>query len=338
MFTTSGVGKIGKAFWGAYSVSKFGVEGLCQILSEEFDNDSSIRFNCINPGAVRTKMRKAAYPLENPENLLEPEEIMEKYLWLMTEDSKILQVKALTANDQDPKLWKTAKLVSFLEKAALAYQQGSPIINDDIYDHVYLAELKRREPNHPYLNKIDIEQEVGSLRLKHPEPMLSLEKSYSIEETKKWVTRILKVANKNNIDESVIKVIATAKLDGLAAMHRDDGLLATRGDGIHGNDITSPFDKGVIDVGKGISGVGELVMVTEYFETNLKSLGYSHPRNICVGVVNSDELNRDFKQALNDRVVRFVPYSTLERWEGSFTELFDPVSYTHQTLQTILLV
>jgi len=88
VFTTSGVGKIGKAFWGAYSVSKFGVEGLCQILSEEFDNDSSIRFNCINPGAVRTKMRKAAYPLENPENLLEPEEIMEKYLWLMTEDSK----------------------------------------------------------------------------------------------------------------------------------------------------------------------------------------------------------------------------------------------------------
>ena len=88
VFTTSGVGKIGKAFWGAYSVSKFGVEGLCQILSEEFDNDNSIRFNCINPGAVRTKMRKAAYPLEKPENLLTPEEIMEKYLWLMMKDSK----------------------------------------------------------------------------------------------------------------------------------------------------------------------------------------------------------------------------------------------------------
>ena len=88
VFTTSGVGKIGKAFWGAYSVSKFGVEGLCQILSEEFDNDTSIRFNCINPGAVQTKMRREAYPLENPEDLLAPEEIMEKYLWLMTEDSK----------------------------------------------------------------------------------------------------------------------------------------------------------------------------------------------------------------------------------------------------------
>ena len=88
VFTSSGVGKIGKAFWGAYSVSKFGIEGLCQILAEEFNNDYSIRFNCINPGAVRTKMRKEAYPLENPENLLAPEEIMEKYLWLMSEASK----------------------------------------------------------------------------------------------------------------------------------------------------------------------------------------------------------------------------------------------------------
>ena len=154
---------------------------------------------------------------------------------------KILQVKALIANDQNLKLWKTTKLVSFLEKAALAYHKGSPKIDDDTYDHIYLAELKRRDPNHPYLSKVGIQQDIGSLRLKHPEPMLSLEKSYSIEETKKWVTRILKEANKKDIDESEIKVIATAKLDGLAAMHRDDGLLATRGDGTHGNDITSAF-------------------------------------------------------------------------------------------------
>ena len=94
VFTSSGVGKTGKAFWGAYSVSKFGVEGLCQILAEEFDNDSTIRFNCINPGAIRTKMRKSAYPLENPEDLLAPEEVMEKYLWLMSEASKNISGKS----------------------------------------------------------------------------------------------------------------------------------------------------------------------------------------------------------------------------------------------------
>ena len=95
IFTSSGVGKIGKAFWGAYSVSKFGVEGLCQILAEEFDNDSSIRFNCINPGAVQTNMRQTAYPLENPEDLPAPEEVMNKYLWLMSEDSKYTSGKSL---------------------------------------------------------------------------------------------------------------------------------------------------------------------------------------------------------------------------------------------------
>ena len=88
IFTSSGVGKIGKAFWGAYSVSKFGVEGLCQILSDEYQNDKTIRFNCINPGAIQTKMRKSAYPLEDPQKLLTPQDVIEKYVWLMSDDSK----------------------------------------------------------------------------------------------------------------------------------------------------------------------------------------------------------------------------------------------------------
>ena len=87
LFTSSGVGKVGKAFWGAYSVSKFGVEGLSQILSNEHANDKSIRFNCINPGPTMTKMRKAAYPLEDPSKLLKPRDIMQKYIWLMSDES-----------------------------------------------------------------------------------------------------------------------------------------------------------------------------------------------------------------------------------------------------------
>ena len=88
IFTSSGVGKVGKAFWGAYSVSKFGVEALSQILSSEHEDESNIRFNCINPGATRTKMRKEAYPYEDEMKLKEPDELMEKYVWLMSDDSK----------------------------------------------------------------------------------------------------------------------------------------------------------------------------------------------------------------------------------------------------------
>ena len=112
-------------------------------------------------------------------------------------------------------------------------------------------------------------------------------------------------------------------------MLRKDKLLVTRGDGIHGNDITSSFTKGVVDVGNGVSGIGELVMTTDYFESHLKNLGYSHPRNVCVGVVNSDEINEDFVKALKDGAVRFVPYSTLNYWEGSFNELIK----SHDTIQ-----
>ena len=215
----------------------------------------------------------------------------------------------------------------------MAYRNGSPIIDDDTYDHIYLAELQRREPEHSFLNKIEEEPDFGTGRLKHSEPMLSIEKSYSVEETQKWVNRVLKEANKQAIDKDGIRVIATAKLDGLAAVYREDGLLATRGDGTHGNDITSCFDKGVVNVGEGIPGVGELVMTTDYFEKNLKQLGYAHPRNICVGVVNSDEVNEDFIEALKDGAVRFVPYSTMDRWEGSFDELID----NHEQIQQQVL-
>ena len=137
--------------------------------------------------------------------------------------------------------------------------------------------------------------------------MLSTEKSYSVDETRKWVTRILKEANKQDIDEIDIRIMVTAKLDGLAAMLREDKLLVTRGDGIHGKDISSSFAKGVVDAGNGIFGVGELVMTTDYFEAHLKNLGYAHPRNICVGVVNSDEVNEDFEKALKD--VRSLLYT-----------------------------
>jgi NAD(P)-dependent dehydrogenase (short-subunit alcohol dehydrogenase family) len=88
IFTSSGVGKVGKAFWGAYSVSKFGIEGLSQILSSEHDDQDNIRFNCINPGAIRTKMRKKAYPYEDETLLKNPNEIMDKYIWLMSDKSK----------------------------------------------------------------------------------------------------------------------------------------------------------------------------------------------------------------------------------------------------------
>src|SRR5690606_37014059 len=54
LFTTSSVGRKGRAFWGAYAVSKFATEGLVQVLADELENLTHIRVNAINPGACHT--------------------------------------------------------------------------------------------------------------------------------------------------------------------------------------------------------------------------------------------------------------------------------------------
>mgnify|MGYP001818454016 FL=1 len=87
IFTSSGVGRTGKAFWGAYAVSKFATEGLSQVLADEHRH-GKLRANCINPGATRTKMRLAAYPAEDRDKLKRPEDILSTYIYLLGPDSK----------------------------------------------------------------------------------------------------------------------------------------------------------------------------------------------------------------------------------------------------------
>ena len=87
IFTSSGVGRKGRAFWGAYAVSKFATEGLSQVLADEH-RQGPLRVNCINPGATRTGMRLAAFPAEDRGALKTPEDILPAYIYLLGPDSK----------------------------------------------------------------------------------------------------------------------------------------------------------------------------------------------------------------------------------------------------------
>lgn len=82
IFTGSSVGLKGKAYWGAYAVSKAASYNLMEVLADELE-ETAIRVNAINPGAVRTNMRTTAYPAENPNSVTAPEAIMNRYLFLM---------------------------------------------------------------------------------------------------------------------------------------------------------------------------------------------------------------------------------------------------------------
>jgi len=86
LFTTSSVGHRGRAFWGAYSVAKFGLEGMAEVLADEVES-TAVRVNLINPGATRTRMRARAYPAENPASVQTPESIVPAYLYLLGPDS-----------------------------------------------------------------------------------------------------------------------------------------------------------------------------------------------------------------------------------------------------------
>ncbi len=99
VFTSSGVGRRGRAYWGAYAVSKFATEGLMQVLADEMENTSNIRVNSVNPGGTRTAMRQSAYPGEAPENNPLPEDIMPVYLYLMSDDSLDVNGQALSAQE-----------------------------------------------------------------------------------------------------------------------------------------------------------------------------------------------------------------------------------------------
>jgi NAD(P)-dependent dehydrogenase (short-subunit alcohol dehydrogenase family) len=97
VFTSSGVGRKGRAYWGAYAVSKFATEGFMQVLADELENTSNVRVNSLNPGATNTAMRRSAYPGERPTDNPAPEDIMATYLYLMGDDSRGVSGQAFNA-------------------------------------------------------------------------------------------------------------------------------------------------------------------------------------------------------------------------------------------------
>ena len=95
---SSGVGRVGRARWGAYAVSKFGLEGFTRMLADEV-KELGIRVNAVNPGPTRTEMRAEAYPEEDPMTLKMPGEITEVFIYLASDESAEESGQSLDAQD-----------------------------------------------------------------------------------------------------------------------------------------------------------------------------------------------------------------------------------------------
>ncbi|MEW5756705.1 MAG: YciK family oxidoreductase [Pseudomonadota bacterium] len=99
VFMSDAVGRKGRAYWGAYGVSKFGLEGLMQILADELES-RNIRVNSLDPGPVLTALRKNAYPAEDSAGLKSPEAVMNECLYLIGPDSRGITGQSVTHSDQ----------------------------------------------------------------------------------------------------------------------------------------------------------------------------------------------------------------------------------------------
>ena len=97
LFTSSSVGRKGRAYWGAYAVSKFAVEGLMQVLADECAAEGALRVNSLNPGGIRTAMRRQAYPAENPADAPPPETRLDLYIHLLSDAAHGVNGQALDA-------------------------------------------------------------------------------------------------------------------------------------------------------------------------------------------------------------------------------------------------
>lgn len=97
IFTTADLGRRPRAYWGAYAISKFALEGLTQLLADELDAVTTVRVNALNPGPVRTRLRANAYPGENPQSLPAPADVANAYLYLLGTDASGITGQSLDA-------------------------------------------------------------------------------------------------------------------------------------------------------------------------------------------------------------------------------------------------
>ena len=216
------------------------------------------------------------------------------------------------------------ELAEFCIIANRMYRDGKSIVSDQDYDFVFLVELAKRLPDHPFLQKLESENEgFSEEKVKLPERMLSTDKAYSWEEVQKWLERITKSAEEINLPLKDVQLKGTAKLDGFAG-YDDGNKLYTRGDGNKGSDISRVFKRGlgVFNDSQRGQGAGEIVVKRSYFESHLSN-HFEYPRNFQASLIKEKELDHFALDAITNKAALFVPFSQLPQWSGDITAFTD---------------
>ncbi|MCK5729349.1 MAG: DNA ligase [Methylococcales bacterium] len=239
-------------------------------------------------------------------------------------------------HDKQPQSLTLEALVECLTICNALYRGGEPLMSDADYDFVFSAELKKRDPQHPFLLHVEPEPVTNSKTIALPEKMLSTDKAYTHDEIERWVARVEKSALSLNKPLESLQFRVTPKLDGYAAY--DDGKkLYTRGDGVKGTDITRAFDRGLLVATQGERGLGagEVVISKRYFNQHLAA-DFDNSRNFQASIIKEKSLSPHAEQAIKAGAAVFFPFVLLPDWIGDVKTLladFDGIikSIWHQT-------
>ncbi len=216
----------------------------------------------------------------------------------------------------------------------LYWEEGAPEISDVDYD-VLVRRLKELNPNHPLLDLVAAPIVASTGKVRHAKPMLSLDKAYSIDELMEWATKHARSADE--------LFVIQPKYDGISA-NLVDGVLATRGDGTTGEDVTDK--RPVIELeAKNYRGApdrdarGEIVIRTDDFATLYRTIKkkdgkpYKNSRNAVAGLMGlkdiSDMQEQGAKLTLVDyeMISRTVTFAQLRPEWPSILEEVETLPY-----------
>jgi len=97
---TSDAGRHGYPGWGAYGISKFGIEGMSETWAAELE-DSNVRINWVDPGNMNTKMHRDAEPDEDPSEWADPKDVTDVFVYLASDESKGVSGQRFEAQEEN---------------------------------------------------------------------------------------------------------------------------------------------------------------------------------------------------------------------------------------------